>query len=215
MTDTVTIVDLDAAGDGRERADAGTATKGERTRQRILEMAIDCFGRRGYRATSVSEIARAAKLTQAASYAYFDNKEALFRAAVDADASDLIDEVSALAQGTPASELIPSVIIHAIVALDHHPLTHRLLAGQEPDEVPRLAELPALRRFGDLLAEELIRAADRGEVRQDLRPELLSAGLESLILGLLFSAVQTRGTASERHQVGVVEAFDLMLRPPA
>jgi hypothetical protein len=38
--------------------------------------------------------------------------------------------------------------------------------------------------------------------------------LESLILGLLFSTVQTRGTASDRHQLGVVEAFDLMLRPP-
>lgn len=206
MTDLATIVDVDPG--------VGAETKGERTRRRILEMAVECFGHRGYRATSVSEIARAANLTQAASYAYFDNKEALFRAAVDADASALIDEISALVHGVPANELIPSVIIHAVVALDRHPLTHRVLAGQEPDEVPRLTELPALRRFGDLLANELIRAAERGEVRRDLDPELLSAGLESLILGLLFSAVQTRGAASERHQLGVVEAFDLMLRPP-
>ncbi len=193
----------------------GAATKGERTRQRILENAIEHFGRRGFRATSVSQIARAAHLTQAASYAYFDNKEALFRAAVDADASQMIDEISDLIQGVAARELIPAVIIHAVVVLDHHPLTYRLLAGQEPDEVPRLAELPALRRFGDLLAAERLRAADRGEVRADLSPELLAAGLETLILGLLFSAVQTRGGASQRHQLGVVEAFDLMIRPPA
>lgn len=208
MTDLATIVDVDPD------PEVGAETKGERTRRRILEMAVECFGRRGYRATSVSEIARAANLTQAASYAYFDNKEALFRAAVDADASALIDEISTQVHGVPANELIPSVIIHAIVALDRHPLTHRVLAGQEPDEVPRLTELPALRRFGDLLAGELLRAAERGEVRRDLHPDLLSAGLESLILGLLFSAVQTRGAASERHQLGVVEAFDLMLRPP-
>ena len=195
--------------------DPGGETKGERTRRRILEMAVDCFGRRGYRATSVSEIARAANLTQAASYAYFDNKEALFRAAVDADVSDLIDEISAQVDDVGALDLIPTVIVHAVVALEHHPLSHRVLAGQEPDEVPRLTELPALRRFSDLLAEALGRAVARGEVRADLRPDVLAAGLESLILGLLFSAVQTRGSASERHQLGVVEAFDLMLRPPA
>lgn len=210
VTDVATRITVDPGAVGG----AGAETKGERTRRRILEMAVECFGRRGYRATSVSEIARAANLTQAASYAYFDNKEALFRAAVDADASALIDEISAQVHGVPANELIPSVIIHAVVALDRHPLTHRVLAGQEPDEVPRLTELPALRRFGDLLADELLRAAERGEVRRDLHPDRLAAGLESLILGLLFSAVQTRGAASERHQLGVVEAFDLMLRPP-
>jgi AcrR family transcriptional regulator len=208
MTDLATI---DVPSDG----DTGAETKGERTRRRILEMAIECFGRRGYRATSVSEIARGANLTQAASYAYFDNKEALFRAAVDADVADLIDEISVLVDGVPPRDLIPTVVVHAVVALDHHPLTHRVLAGQEPDEVPRLTELPALRRFSDLLADALTRAVARGEVRGDLRPEVLASGLESLILGLLFSAVQTRGSASERHQLGVVEAFDLMLRPPA
>lgn len=202
MTNTAPVIESDAE------------TKGERTRRRILEIAVERFGARGSRSTSVSEIARAAGLTQAASYAYFDNKEALFRAAVDADASRLIDEVVEQVQGVAASELIPAVIIHAVVALDDHPLTHRVLAGQEPDEVPRLAELPALRRFGDLLASSLVGAAERGEVRTDLRPELLGAGLESLILGLLFSVVQTRGAASERHQLGIVEAFDLMLRPP-
>ena len=46
--------------------DAEPATKGERTRRRLLELAIERFGERGYRATSVSEIARAAGLTQAA-----------------------------------------------------------------------------------------------------------------------------------------------------
>ena len=98
MSDLATIVDV--------RDDEPAETKGERTRRRILEMAVDCFGRRGYRATSVSEIARAANLTQAASYAYFDNKEALFREAVDTDVSNLIDEISALVADVPARDLL-------------------------------------------------------------------------------------------------------------
>src|SRR5690348_16296931 len=81
----------------REAAEA-TETKGERTRRRLLELAIQRFGERGYRATSVSEIARAAGLTQAAAYAYFPSKEALFDASIDADAAAAIAEAAARAE---------------------------------------------------------------------------------------------------------------------
>ena len=127
--------------------DLTTESKGERTRRRILEIAIERFGERGYRATSVSEIARAAGLTRAASYAYFDSKESLFQAAVDADAEGLISDVAAQAQGVPIDALIPSVIVYAVMGLADHPLARRVLAGQEPDEIPRLVELPSVRRM--------------------------------------------------------------------
>lgn len=209
MTDLATRPDLDAvAGD-----ELPAATKGERTRRRLLDLAIERFGQRGYRATSVSEIARAADLTQAAAYAYFPNKEALFQAAVDEDASRLIDEITERVAGTAIRQLIPSVILWAVVGLDAHPLARRLLSGQEPDELPRLVELGAMRRFGTLVADELEGAKARGEVRLDLDPELLAAGIESLVLGLLFSTVLSGSSATQRHLDGVVEAFDLMLRP--
>lgn len=194
--------------------DLTTESKGERTRRRILEIAIDRFGRHGYRRTSVSEIARAAGLTQAASYAYFDSKETLFRAAVDTDASELIHQVNTLVGVVPVDQLIPSIIVYAVLSLEDHPLAKRVIAGHEPDEIPRLVELPALRLFGDMIAGQLAAGQERGEVRADLDPAVTAAGMESLILGLLFTTVQTGGAATERHQIGVVSAFDLMLRSP-
>lgn len=191
-----------------------TETKGERTRRRILEVAVARFGERGFRATSVSEIARTVGLTQAACYAYFDGKDAMFREAVEHDASALIEEVNAQVADVPIRELIPSVIILSVVGLAEHPLARRVLAGLEPDEVPRLVELPALRRFGELVAERLATAQILGEVRTDLDPKVIGAGIESLIIGLLFTTVQTGGASLPRHQIGVVEAFDLMIRPP-
>lgn len=191
-----------------------TETKGERTRRRILEVAVARFGERGFRATSVSEIARAVGLTQAACYAYFDGKDAMFREAVDHDASALIEEVNEQVRNVPVAELIPSVIILAVMGLSEHPLARRVLAGLEPDEIPRLVELPALRRFGDLVAERLAVAQIHGEVRADLDATVIGAGIESLVMGLLFTTVQTGGAAAPRHQMGVVEAFDLMIRPP-
>jgi AcrR family transcriptional regulator len=191
------------------------ATKGERTRARLIELAIGRFGTRGFRRTSVSEIARAAGLTQAAAYAYFANKEDLFMAAVDSDASSLLDEAAQAAADTPAANLVPTFIIHLFMLLDRHPLARRILAGEEPEAIPRLVELPALRHFSDIMADRLRDAQTRSEVRTDIDAALLAAGIESLVLGILFSTVQSGGLATPRHQSGVVAAFDAMLRPAA
>ncbi len=62
-------------------------TKGAQTRQAILDAAIARFGRDGFRATSVADIARDATVGGTVAYAYFPNKEALFLAAIDEDAA--------------------------------------------------------------------------------------------------------------------------------
>ena len=74
------------------RHDATPPTKGEQTRQAILDAAIARFGRDGYRATSVADIARDAGVGGTVAYAYFPNKEALFLAAIDEDAAAVIHE---------------------------------------------------------------------------------------------------------------------------
>jgi AcrR family transcriptional regulator len=190
-------------------------TKGERTRRRLLELAIEHFGSGGFRATSVSEIARAAGVTQAAVYAYFANKEDLFVAAVDADASALIAESRAAVAGTPIRQFIPAWIVELFARLDRHPLARRVLAGEEPEVVPRLIELPALSTGTARFEQELRDAQARGEVRDDIDVRKIAAGAEALMVSLLFSTVQVGGLATTRHQAGVVEAFDAMLRPPA
>src|SRR3546814_11997860 len=63
------------------------STKGEQTRRAILAAAIERFGREGYRATSVADIARDAGVGGTVAYAYFPNTETLFLEAFDEDAS--------------------------------------------------------------------------------------------------------------------------------
>ncbi len=50
------------------------------TRSRILQSAIDLFSRNGFDKVSIGEIMQAAKMTHGAFYAYFESKEALYRA---------------------------------------------------------------------------------------------------------------------------------------
>lgn len=48
----------------------------------VLSVALEVFGRYGFRKTSMDEVARAADISRQGLYLYFASKEALFRAAV-------------------------------------------------------------------------------------------------------------------------------------
>jgi len=193
--------------------DVSAETKGERTRRRLLEIAIDRFGERGYRATSVSEIARSAGLTQAAVYAYFDSKEALFDAAVDADAAAAINETSRQSRDVPASQLVPMLLILLLGTIDQHPLAKRVLAGREPDALRRLVNLPALADLTAAIAARVAEAQARGDVRPDIDPDMFSNGAEAILLSLLMSVVQVGASTEARRQMGVLSIFDAVLRP--
>jgi AcrR family transcriptional regulator len=75
----------------------------DRTRQeRVLSVALEVFGRYGFRKTSMDEVARSADISRQGLYLYFASKEALFRAAVRqeldtalGDASRCMDEEGA------------------------------------------------------------------------------------------------------------------------
>ncbi|MCX7867351.1 TetR/AcrR family transcriptional regulator [Limisphaera sp. VF-2] len=54
----------------------------ERTRQRILRAGLRCFAERGYAATAMQDIARAARVSKPALYYHFRDKADLFRALV-------------------------------------------------------------------------------------------------------------------------------------
>jgi TetR/AcrR family transcriptional repressor of nem operon len=62
---------------------SGTQTKGERTRQRIVEQAANVMSVRGYFATSMADLARETGLEKGSLYNHFDSKEALALAAFD------------------------------------------------------------------------------------------------------------------------------------
>jgi AcrR family transcriptional regulator len=194
--------------------DVEPATKGERTRRRLLELAIDRFGERGYRATSVSEIARAAGLTQAAAYAYFPSKEALFDAAVDADAATLVDETQGPAFAAPIGQLVPMLVLGFLAGLEGHPLTRRVVAGQEPDALARLVNLPALGRLTGDIADAIRSGQARGDVRPDLDAELFASGAETIVVSLVMSVTQVGASTETRRQLGVLSIFDAVLRPP-
>ncbi|MBA3302761.1 MAG: TetR/AcrR family transcriptional regulator [Actinomycetota bacterium] len=191
----------------------GRTGKGERTRARLLEVAVRRFAAEGYRRTSLSAVADDAGVTPAAAYAYFRGKEGLFEAAVDADAAALIDEaLGGLGEGamvSPHSLLLPLLV----AGLETHPLARRVLAGQEPEVIDRLLALPSLLELRARVADGLALAQSMGAVRADIDPQSLSIGLETVVLALLIASLQVHGVDEERT-AGVGAVFDAILKSP-
>ena len=153
-------------------------------------------------------------LTQAAVYAYFADKEALFEAAVDLDAAELIAGARAQLDDTlPLVELIPGLLLHLRLGVEQHRLARRVLAGQEPEVIHRVADLPALQDITAELTEQLRAEQAEGQVATDIDPEVLALGVETVVLSLLMSAVQVPVEADSRVP-GIVAVFQSLFRPP-
>src|SRR5512136_1661894 len=61
---------------------AARPVRGVDSRQDLMDVAIDCFARYGFQATSIDRIAKAAGVTKGALYYHFKDKEELLFAAV-------------------------------------------------------------------------------------------------------------------------------------
>src|SRR6476661_2715151 len=147
-----------------------TLSKGEATRAAILAAAIARFGRDGYRATSVADIARDASVGGTVAYAYFPNKEALFLSAVDEDAAAVIEGGLSIVLGDPSSTVDDwrqSLLFTLVEAVERHPLARRLLGGLEPEVTARVLEIPALSELRKACTERVRSEQLAGTVRGD------------------------------------------------
>jgi AcrR family transcriptional regulator len=167
----------------------GRYQKGEVRRREILLAAIDVFSRRGYRDTSLREIAESVGLTQAGLIHYFPSKAELF-----VEVLRVRDEINDLKGGSDIIDLFRTVVadntkveglVHLFVTVSAdatdsaHPghsffrtryerlarmLRERIAAGQEDGTVTRAIS-------PDMAARLLIAAVDGMQTQWLLDPE--------------------------------------------
>jgi AcrR family transcriptional regulator len=191
-------------------------TRGEISRQAILDAAARRFGADGFRASSVADIARDADVSGTLAYAYFDNKEDLFLAALDQDVALLIREgVTSILQ-TPGDQTWRSSLVFSLIgALDHHPLAHRVLAGLEPRATGRMIELPALDELRHALAERLRNDQELGLVRSDIDLASIGRGIVSIYISMLMAVIQFGNEGIEAYGPDVMTVLSAAIDVPA
>jgi AcrR family transcriptional regulator len=170
------------------------APKGAQTRRRVLDAAVARFGRDGYRATAVADIARDAGVGGTVTYAYFPNKEALFLAAIDEDAAAVIEQgLSSIVGRGAVDDWRQTLIFTLIDAVERH---------------------PALNDLRKACAERIAAEQLGGAVRHDIDAVRMGNGMVSIMLSLLMSVVQIGRGAAVAYGPDVAAVFEAALDAP-
>ena len=79
-----------------------TRNRSDARQEQLLDIAVRLFARKGYEGTSLRDIAEEARITKAALYYHFPNKEALYERIVLESMQNLVDTVSAAMARAPS-----------------------------------------------------------------------------------------------------------------
>ena len=154
-----------------------SATTPQTRRDELLRIAGDLFAERGFRNTTVRDIADAAGILSGSLYHHFDSKEAMVDELLDTfqrGLFDTFDEIAASDRGPRAK--LEAVVRVSFEAIDQH---HSEVAIFQNDA----AYLAGFERFGYLVERNarfealwrglLQEGMDAGELRQDLDVDLV------------------------------------------
>lgn len=145
-------------------------------RARVTSVSAEIFSRRGFRATSMNEIAAAVGLSKPTLYHYFRSKEELLVRIY----SDVLDESLALGQRTVAAAATPldavrDLITSRVVYTCEHQALLKVCFEEEHELPPELAEQVLRRRraFEQFFVAALGRhLAEHPEVRLPMAPKV-------------------------------------------
>ncbi len=148
----------------------------------LLEIAVGEFNTRGYDATSMEDLSRAAGITKSSFYHHFSGKEALLRAALERALDGLfgiLDEPDAV-RGSPVERLRHIVRGQISVLTAELPYVTLLLRVRGNTETERWA-LDRRREFDARVAAIVREAVEQGELRSDVDPALAARLLSGLV----------------------------------
>ena len=143
----------------------------QQRRREILEAAKGVFADRGFHETTIADVARGADLSYGVVYWYFDSKEALFHALMEAEEDRLRRSISAALRAT-TDDRVDGILVTAVTAtfefFEQDPDATRLLF-REPSALGEGFErhlFGIFERFiGDLEAL-IVAASDAGTIRE-------------------------------------------------
>jgi AcrR family transcriptional regulator len=153
--------------------EARAQTRGQESRGELLNVAIDCFARFGYQATSIDRIAREAGVTKGALYYHFKDKEDLLYEAVKNRVGQwerrVVEDVRPVGSAAARLRHVAQVCLEHATKSNHRRMIITLMVESLDSSKPLSAEFRGMmERFRKFL-KSLIEAGQRhGEFRTDI-----------------------------------------------
>src|SRR3954469_14640626 len=177
----------------------------ERTQAEILAVATREFSEHGYSGARVDEIAELTRTTKRMIYYYFESKQGLYAAVLQAAYA----EIRAKEQTIEVDHLDPVAAIRRIAELtfDHHeahPDFIRLVSIENIHHAEHLSELPGLDALGSPAIELIDRILTRGRAAGEF-----SRPVDALDVHMLISSFCVFRIAN-RHTFGAIFERDML-----
>lgn len=176
----------------------------------ILEAATRSFAAFGYKATTMDQVAKLAKVGKGTIYTFFANKEELFQEII----SDLISEMKSVAdeeidRNDSFSNNLHRALIRILDFREEHELTIKLF--QELKEIGTPAVVEALQTLESeivaFIAKEIQLAIEKGEIKQ-CDPKLTAFLMLKLYISLVFEWAENHEPLSKAK---IAQLFEFCL----
>ena len=128
-----------------QNSDMFTPTRGAKTKQKILDTALNLFSTKGYKATTVRDIAGEIGIKQSALYNHFKNKDEILETLIEdlttsAIANIFADNESKIVQKSPKSLLMGIATTFKLLGFDgQNEALYRLLMQEMLMDTPSCA----------------------------------------------------------------------------
>ena len=181
-------------------------TKGEQTRQRIVEQAAPIFNQHGFEGSSLADLMEATGLKKGGIYRHFASKEelaaAVFDYSWDVAWQTRMQHVDATAPGIARlKQLIANFIEHRSPVSGGCPILNTAVDADDGNRMLRARVTKALRWWLAQLQSILKQAAKRGEIRPGIDPKTVATVIVAALEGaLMMSRIDRNGDALQRVQ---------------
>ncbi len=162
----------------RRRTEGGAAAERSASDRRaeILQLAADLFAERGFKATTVRDIAEAAGVLSGSLYHHFDSKESIIEELLREYVDELLaDYRRIIAAGGPPREVLSRLANSVFASFAEHRAAITVWQNERQilDRRPGFAHLAQAQAEVERLWTEVIRQGiETGEFREDLDPRL-------------------------------------------
>jgi AcrR family transcriptional regulator len=188
----------------------------------IIEAGLAEFAAHGFRGTRLEDVAARAGVAKGTLYRYFEDKQALFRAAMQSRALPVLDQIEPLVDAFPGTtRALMTQMLHLVYARlveSDLRILIRILVAEGPHfpELTALYHREMITRGRAILGRIMARGVARGEIRPGAAVELplviMGPAIMAAIWKMTFEVHEP--IATERFMAAHLALLDGILLPP-
>jgi TetR/AcrR family fatty acid metabolism transcriptional regulator len=171
---------------GDRKPPASSASRGDK-RERILDAAVRVLARKGFHATRVSEVAKAAGVADGTIYLYFDSKDELLVSLFENRVERLLRYLERELPGAKtASERLRRVIELQLGLLESERDLAEVLTVilRQSTKLMKEQAAPKFNAYLDVIARVVAEGQRTGELRDDVSPHLVARAMFGALDGI-------------------------------